>query len=89
MRGISLSSTETYSCKSKLPDEQRIQESDGHVPSDLSQKGKKLKIAKEMSMSIIQTLILLNTSEISGLKSTLSPNLWLSQSGILDQVYSY
>lgn len=40
-------------------------------------------------MSIIQTLILLNTPEISGLKSILSPNLWLPQSGILDRVYSY
>jgi len=38
-------------------------------------------------MSIIQTLILLNISEISGLKSAVSPNLWLSQSGILDGVY--
>jgi len=56
----------------------------GFVPSDLSLKGKKLKIAKEMSMSIIQTLILLNASEVSRLKSKLSPNLWLSQSEILD-----
>lgn len=47
----------------------------GFVPSDLSLKGKKLKIAKEMSMNIIQTLILLNASEVSRLKSKLSPHL--------------
>lgn len=54
------------------------------IPSDLFQKGKELKIANEMSMSIIQALILLNASEVCGLKSKLSPNLWLSQSGILN-----
>lgn len=77
LRGsISLNSAQTFNFKSK-------------IPSDLSQKDKKLKIAREMSMSTIQKLILLITSEISKLTSVLSLNLWLPQNAVLDQVYSY